>query len=136
MKERFPTVEKNSTDGEIKVSATKSNGVVFAVLTVLLVPLFLSSVFIAFWNAYLVEETAVGVDCSPGYDCFPKTTSNDGSVKFLQRTPVDNCSVEFNEDDITFECYQLKFDYARGITQAAGVIVFAALFSTLYFGLI
>ena len=136
MREYFPTVEKDSTDGEITVSGVKNNRIVFAVLTVLLAPLFLSTVFITFWNAYLVEETPSGVDCTPGYDCFPIETSSDGSVKILQRIPVDNCSVAFKEDDVTFQCYRFLFDYADGIAQAAGVIIFAALYSTMYFGLI
>lgn len=137
MRAHFPTVEKDSADGhgEIKVSGKKNNGIVFGVLTVLLAPLFLSTIFITFWNAYLVEETA-GNKCTPGYDCFPKETLSNGSVNFLQRSTVDNCSVPFERVDITYDCYRLVFDYAGGIAQAAGVIVYAALFSTFYFGLI
>ena len=128
----FPDINKNTCtkDEEIEVLGKKMSHQCFGMMSVLLIPIIVGTMFITFWNVYLVEES-VGGDCEANFDCFPK----DGD-DYLQQEPVSNCSMfEFN-GNVTYECYRLVFRYAEGLGAAGGILIFTAVFSKLYFSLL
>ena len=128
----FPDInkEKSKTDEEIEVLGQKMSRQCFSMMSVLLIPIIVGTMFITFWDVYLVEES-VGGDCEANFDCFPK----DGD-DYLQQEPVSNCSMfEFN-GNVTYECYRLVFRYAEGLGAAGGILIFTAVFSKLYFALL
>jgi hypothetical protein len=141
----------------VDIDGSKLHKNVVIILAFLVVPATVSTMFVTFWNVYLVEEE-MGGDCVPNFDCFPMYHG-----EHCQRMPVDNCSQVFDlsdkmiasvvdlnnvtavsggqmEDDgdmeIRYECYRLVFRYAEGIGAAGGVLFFTAAFSKLYFGLL
>jgi hypothetical protein len=141
----------------VDIDGSKLHKNVVIILAFLVVPATISTMFVTFWNVYLVEVETGGV-CVPNFDCFPMYR---GSA--LQRMPVDNCSQSFDLSDemttsgmdldnftavsggeiesdgdmeIRYECYRLVFRYAEGIGAAGGVLFFTAAFSKLYFGLL
>jgi hypothetical protein len=141
----------------VDIDGSKLHKNVVIILAFLVVPATISTMFVTFWNVYLVEVETGGV-CVPNFDCFPMYR---GSA--LQRMPVDNCSQSFDLSDemttsgmdldnfaavsggkmegdgdmeIHYECYRLVFRYAEGIGAAGGVLFFTAAFSKLYFGLL
>ena len=180
MKDYFPTIntakcskdksKRESSNPEVEVDDVKISKTWFSVMTVLLVPLIVSTMFITFWNVYWIEES-VGGDCEPNFDCFP---IRDGD--FLQRDPVSSCSsfevdltnsssgivsefadgssingtlFESNDTNATnmmlpstadrevkYECYRFVFNYVDAFGAIGGLLVFAALVSKLYFGLL
>ena len=124
----FPDISKK--EDEIEVLGKKMSRQCFGIMSTLLIPVIVGTMFITFWNVYLVEEAVRG-DCENNFDCFPKIGSN-----FLQQEPVSNCSVfEFN-GNVTYECYRLVFRYAEGLGAAGGILIFTAVFSKLYFSLL
>ena len=128
----FPDINKevSSSKEEIEVLGKKMSRQCFGIMSVLLIPIIVGTMFITFWNVYLVEES-VGGDCEANFDCFPK----DGD-DYLQQEPVSNCSMfEFN-GNVTYECYRLVFRYAEGLGAAGGILAFTAVFSKLYFALL
>jgi hypothetical protein len=141
----------------VDIDGSKLHKNVVIILAFLVVPATVSTMFVTFWNVYLVEEE-MGGDCVPNFDCFPMYHG-----EHCQRMPVDNCSQVFDlsdkmiasvvdlnnvtavsggqmEDDgdmeIRYECYRLVFRYAEGIGAAGGVLFFTGAFSKLYFGLL
>ena len=128
------------------------------ILSIVFIPIAVSTIFMSFWNVFLVEQEVRG-SCEMNFDCFPMY---DG--RYIQRTPVDNCSQVFDIDDlnnammvdfdnltaiamnetdigdvaqeITYECYRYVFRYAEGIGAAGGVLFFTGAFSKLYFGIL
>lgn len=97
----------------------------FAVTTIITVPVVFSTCFITFWNMYMVEEQ-IGEGCDPNYDCFPVLNK-----KLLQTTPVTNCTQDWPPDTV-FQCYQLLYNYARGVSAAGGIIFFASIIFKLF----
>ena len=159
----FPDMEakKNKSDCsdpfDVDIDGSKLDKRAVIILAFLVVPVTISTMFVTFWNVYLVEIETGGV-CVPNFDCFPMYR---GSA--LQRIPVDNCSQSFDLSDemtasgmdldnftavsggelegdgdmeIRYECYRFVFRYAEGIGAAGGVLFFTAAFSKLYFGLL
>ena len=142
----FPDLEKDNTSYDVfdKTIALPA----FVILTVIIVPVISSTLFITFWNVYAVEESGGGA-CVENFDCFPKIGS-----EYLQQEPVENCSsssflmmdsLQNNssnsstlplEVDITFDCYRLVFRYAEAFGAAGGILAITALCSKLYFSLL
>ena len=142
----FPDLEKdkNSYDVFDKTIALPA----FVILTVIIVPVISSTLFITFWNVYAVEESGGGA-CVENFDCFPKIGD-----EYLQQEPVENCSSSSFlmmdslqndssnsstlplEVDITFDCYRLVFRYAEAFGAAGGILAITALCSKLYFSML
>ena len=100
----------------------------------LLIPGFISSVFMSFWEVFLIDESYT---CDPGLDCFPFDANN---YTNLQDDPVVNCTDFDINDNITITCYHFAFNF----TDAAGLVggllsliafVFMLLVSVLYWAL-
>ena len=130
----FPDIDEeeswNEEKPEILVFGQIMSHQCFGFLSVLVIPIIVGTMFITFWNVYLVEES-VGGNCEANFDCFPK----DGD-DYLQQEPVSSCSMfEFN-GNVTYECYRLVFRYAKGLGAAGGILAFTAVFSKLYFSLL
>ena len=128
----FPEINKeiSKNEEEIEVYGKRMSRQCFGIMSVFLIPIIVGTIFITFWNVYLVEES-VGGNCEANFDCFAKVGD-----EYLQQEPVSNCSVfEFN-GDVTYECYRLVFRYAQGLGAAGGVLFFTGLFSRFYFALL
>jgi hypothetical protein len=139
----FPDLEKEKDNYDVfdKTIALPA----FVILTVIIVPVISSTLFITFWNVYAVEESSGGA-CVENFDCFPRMGG-----EYLQQEPVENCSSQSFmplvqndssnsstlplEVDITFDCYRLVFRYAEAFGAAGGILAITALCSKLYFSL-
>ena len=128
----FPDINKEVSNSkeEIEVLGKKMSRQCFSVMSVLLIPIIVGTIFITFWNVYMVEES-VGGGCENNFDCFPKVGDD-----FLQQEPVNNCSMFEHNGNVTYECYRLVFRYAEGLGAAGGILAFTAVFSKLYFALL
>ena len=126
----------------------------FYILTLVMIPISIATIYFVFWVVWLVEEEVTGA-CVPNFDCFPFLGDT-----MLQSLPVENCSfysntsmiadllnataeVVMNETEVaetsgevTYECYRFVYRYAEGLGAAGGVLFFTAAFSKVYFGLI
>ena len=142
----FPDLEKDKDSYDVfdKTIALPA----FVILTVIIVPVISSTLFITFWNVYAVEESGGGA-CVENFDCFPRMGG-----EYLQQAPVENCSSSSFlmmdslqndssnsstlplEVDITFDCYCLVFRYAEAFGAAGGILAITALCSKLYFSLL
>ena len=147
----FPDLEKQKKDG-YDVFGKGIKSFMFAILTMMIIPVIAATCFITFWNVYAVEE-AVGGVCIDNFDCFPRTGG-----EYLQQEPVKNCSsfiitppdsqqlqndsnnMSSNATDslpleviITYNCYRLVFRYAEAFGAAGGILAFTALISKIYF---
>ena len=145
----FPDLEKDKDSYDVfdKTIALPA----FVILTIIIVPVISSTLFITFWNVYAVEESGGGA-CVENFDCFPRIGG-----EYLQQEPVENCSSSsflmmplmdslqndssnFStlplEMDITFDCYRLVFRYAEAFGAAGGILAITALCSKLYFSLL
>ena len=98
----------------------------FALLATITVPVILSACFITFWNVYMVEEL-IGDSCNPNYDCFPIINGTHS-----QAEPVDNCTLHIWPPDTEFECFQLVYRYAQGISATGGILFCAAIMFRIY----
>ena len=150
----FPDLEKQKTDG-YDVFGKGIKSYIFAILTMMIIPVVAATCFITFWNVYAVEE-AVGGACVDNFDCFPRMGG-----EYLQQEPVENCSsFIFTPSDsqqlqndsnttssnateplpleviITYNCYRLVFRYAEAFGAAGGILAFTALISKLYFSVL
>ena len=149
----FPDLGAKKTNN-VTIDDTKLKFWAVFFLALIVVPLTFTTIFLTFWSVYLVEEEVRG-DCVPNFDCFPMYRGN-----HLQSTPVDNCSQLFdlsdtnitsmgnftdtvNETDIgdgavkiRYECYRFVFRYIEGFSAAGGVLLFTAVISKLYFGIL
>ena len=145
---------KAKQHSKVKIDGKDINPTAVVILSLFVVPLTVSTTFLTFWNVYLVEEEVRG-DCVQNFDCFPVRHGN-----YIQNMPVDNCSQLFDLGDASdandtmlanstsgantdngdmemhYECYRFVFRYAEGIGAAGGVLLFTAVFSKLYFGLL
>jgi len=130
----FPDVNEeeswNEEKPEILVFGQKMSRQCFGFLSVLVIPIIVGTMFITFWNVYLVDES-IGDDCEANFDCFPK----DGD-DYLQQEPVSSCSMFELNGNVTYECYRLVFRYAEGLGAVGGILIFTAAFSKLYFALL
>ena len=156
----FPDIEPSDVKtNKVSVEGKVLNPTAVIILSFCVLPLTLGSMFVTFWNVFLVEEEVRG-DCVPNFDCYPLY---DG--RLIQRTPVVNCtqrfimskSVLFNQssfpidfnntialgdgnnvglEDVRYECYRFVFLYAEGISAAGGVLLFTAIFSKVYFSIL
>ena len=149
----FPDLTAKKID-EVKIDGADLNPFAVFILALIVIPLTVTTMFLTFWSVYLVEEEVRG-DCVPNFDCFPMYRGN-----HLQSTPVDNCSQLFdlsdsnitsmgfnnftvNETDsgdggvqIHYKCYRFAFRYIEGFSAAGGVLLFTAVISKLYFGIL
>ena len=149
----FPDLKAKKTK-EVKVDDTDLNSRAVFILALIVVPLTVAAMFLTFWSVYLMEEEVRG-DCVPNFECFPMYRGN-----HLQTTPVDNCSQLFDLSDssltlmgnftdivnetsigdgaveIRYECYRFVFRYVEGFSAAGGVLLFSAVISKLYFGIL
>ena len=146
----FPDLKKDEEDSYDVFDKTVALPA-FVLLTVIIVPVISSTLFITFWNVYAVEESGGGA-CVENFDCFPKIGG-----EYLQQEPVENCSSSSFlmmplmdslqndssnsstlplEVDITFDCYRLVFRYAEAFGAAGGILAITALCSKLYFSLL
>ena len=100
----------------------------------LLIPGFLSCIFLSFWEVFLIDESYT---CDPDLDCFPFDLNN---YTNLQDDPIVNCTDFDISDNITIICYHFAFNF----TDAAGLVggllsliafVFMLLVSVLYWSL-
>lgn len=152
----FPDLKVKKNNEEVKVDDINLNPAAVFFLALIVLTLTLGTMFLTFWSVYLVEEDVRG-DCVPNFECFPMHRGN-----YLQTTPVDNCSQLFdlshsnmtsmgfdnftdtvNETDIgdgameiRYECYRFVFRYIEGFSAAGGVLLFTAVLSKLYFGIL
>ena len=94
---------------------------------------FISSLFISFWEVFLID---VSYTCDPSLDCFPFDANNTN----LQDDPIANCTDFDINDNITIICYYFAFNF----TDAAGLVggllsllsfVFMLLVTVLYWSL-
>ena len=144
----FPDLEKQKKDG-YDVFGKGIKSFMFAILTMMIIPVIAATCFITFWNVYAVEE-AVGGVCIDNFDCFPRMGG-----EYLQQEPVKNGSsfiftppdsqqlqnnMSSNATDslpleviITYNCYRLVFRYAEAFGAAGGILAFTALISKIYF---
>ena len=158
IKEFFPAIEKK-TDTEHKntvnmeIDGIKMKKLPFAILTCIIVPCISATSFVTFMNGYLIEAD-IG-ECVPNFDCFQIDDSSD----VLQSEPVrsclhaqlqsifnttpleimDNITADVDIDSVLnarYECYRFVYSYVDGIGAMGGLLVFATLLSTLYFGLL
>ena len=83
----FPDLEKQKSDG-YDVFGKGIKSYIFAILTMMIIPVIAATCFITFWNVYAVEE-AVGGACVDNFDCFPRMSAHG---EFLQQEPVASCS--------------------------------------------
>ena len=149
----FPDLKAKKTN-DVKIDGADLNSCVVFILALIVIPLTVTTMFLTFWSVYLVEEE-VGGDCVPNFECFPMYHG-----KYVQTTPVDNCSQLFDlsDNDITlmgfnnftvnetdsgdggvqihYECYRFVFRYVEGFSAAGGVLLFSAVISKLYFGIL
>lgn len=143
----FPDLEKQKSDG-YDVFGKGIKPYIFAILTMMIIPVIASTCFITFWNVYAVEEAIEG-PCIDNFDCFPRMGG-----EYLQEEPVANCSSQFHfesldsqlndsnatslplEQDITYNCYRLVFRYAEAFGAAGGILAFTALISKIYFSVL
>ena len=143
MKLFFPDLKYEDCETqEVKIDNTDLNHCALFILALIVIPLTVTTMFFTFWSVYLVEEEVRG-DCVPNFECFPMNRSN-----YLQTTPVDNCSQLFELSDsnkltdgdkavqIRYECYRFIFRYVEGFSAAGGVLLFTAVISKLYFGIL
>ena len=158
----MPTI--NNASGDIECDGRSMDKEFFAVITAIIVPFFSAACFITFFNGYLIHA-AVG-DCLQGFDCFPKVggefihrhpvsscseaeLNNLLNASLFPDQDVDNIANLFDDINATnetvvdstaakvhFECYRFAFSYVDGIGAVGGLIIFASLLSTLYFGLL
>ena len=145
----FPDLEKDKDSYDVfdKTIALPA----FVILTIIIVPVISSTLFITFWNVYAVEESGGGA-CVENFDCFPRIGG-----EYMQQEPVENCSSSSFlmmplmdslqndssnsstlplEVDIIFDCYRLVFRYAEAFGAAGGILAITALCSKLYFSLL
>ena len=144
----FPDLEKQKSDG-YDVFGKGIKSYIFAILTMMIIPVIAATCFITFWNVYAVEE-AVGGACVDNFDCFPRMSAHG---EFLQQEPVASCSSfhfkslasQLNDSnatslplelDITYNCYRLIFRYAEAFGAAGGILAFTALISKIYFSVL
>ena len=104
----FPEINKETSknEEEIEVYGKRMSRQCFGIMSVFLIPVIVGTIFITFWNVYLVEES-IGGNCEANFDCFPKVGKD-----YLQKEPVSNCSVFELNGNVTYECYRLVFRYA------------------------
>ena len=157
----LPVIEEHEDCSCVKVGGHKIKKLALKILSLVVVPLTIVTIFFSFWNVWLVEEEARGA-CLSNFDCFPVFN---GSV--LQKTPVESCFMElFNisvgdldstlgglpnvtetpgvaetvavvrEEEVDYKCYRFVFRYAEGIGAAGGILFFTAVVSKLYFCLL
>ena len=146
----FPDLEKQKKDG-YDVFGKGIKSFMFAILTMMIIPVIAATCFITFWNVYAVEEAVEGV-CIDNFDCFPRMGG-----EYLQQESVENCSSfiftlsdsqqlqnDLNNSSnatnslpleviITYNCYRLVFRYAEAFGAAGGILAFTALISKIYF---
>ena len=90
LKLNFPNVRaKDAKHHEVNVEGRALNPIAVFILSFCVLPLTLGSMFVTFWNVFLVAEEVRG-DCVPNYDCYPLYEG-----RILQRTPVSSCSETF-----------------------------------------
>ncbi len=82
---------------------------------------------IAFWNAFLVDESMA---CNPNMDCF---AINSTTRKAKTENPLINCTDY--ENDYTIHCYKFVFNYAGALGNAGGVLVLASVIMNVQAGL-
>lgn len=127
----------------VKVDGHKIKKAAVKVLSLLVIPLTIVTIFFSFWNIWLVEEETTGT-CLSHFDCFPV---QDGRV--LQDMPVESCSQSFSlvtlsntndseisSNEISYKCYRFVFRYAEGVGAAGGILIFTTIFSKIYFCLL
>ena len=86
----FPDIEaKDVKHRGVQMEDRALNPTAIFILSFCVLPLTLGSMFVTFWNVFLVAEEVRG-DCVPNYDCYPL---HDG--RLLQRTPVQNSAETF-----------------------------------------
>ena len=115
---------QRDTQGTTTIYGREIGRVSFALLAILTVPAILSVSFITFWNTYAVEEQ-IGTNCDSNYDCFP---TQNGEV--VQNTPVHNCSHWPRGTE--YKCYQLVFNYVRGVSATGGILFFTSVILKIY----
>ena len=96
----FPEINKeiSKNEEEIEVYGKRMSHQCFGIMPVFLIPIIVGTIFITFWNVYLVEES-VGGNCEANFDCFPKNGDD-----YLQQEPVSSCSMfEFNGSALSLE---------------------------------
>ena len=153
-------IEEDSNCACVLVFGSRIRARALKLLTLLVVPLTLATIFFSFWNVWLVEEET-STNCLPNFDCFPMLGDRQ-----LKDTPVNSCSEPFKfstladndatetaldnlngtdilndtetremvaADEISYRCYRFVFLYAEGIGAAGGILFFTAVFSKLYF---
>ena len=84
----LPIIEEHEDCSCVKVGGHKIKKLALKILSLVVVPLTIVTIFFSFWNVWLVEEEARGA-CLSNFDCFPVFN---GSV--LQKTPVESCFME------------------------------------------
>ena len=127
-------IEEDSNCACVLVFGSRIRARALKLLTLLVVPLTLATIFFSFWNVWLVEEEARG-PCLPHFDCFQIVDTK------LNNTPVDSCpqssqTVNGMETTAKYICYRFAFNYAEGIGAAGGILLFTAIFSKIYFALL
>ena len=127
-------IEEESNCACVLVFGSRIRARALKLLTLLVVPLTLATIFFSFWNVWLVEEEARG-PCLPHFDCFQIVDTK------LNDTPVDSCpqssqTVNGMETTAKYICYRFAFNYAEGIGAAGGILLFTAIFSKIYFALL
>ena len=91
-----------------------------------------SSIVVAFWNEFLVEES---YSCQLDVDCF--VLDENGNP--LQQHPLaeENCTkFESSKDaNVTLRCFKFVFNYASALGNAGGVLVLASAIMNIQAGL-
>ena len=100
----------------------------------LLIPSFMSCIFISFWEVFLIDESYT---CDPDLDCFPFDANN---YTNLQDDPIVNCTDFDISDNITIICYHFAFNFNDAAGLVGGLLsliafVFMLLVSVLYWSL-
>lgn len=136
----LPNIEENDSCDCVKVFGSKIKIWALKALTLLVIPLTMSTIFFSFWNVWLVEEEVRG-PCLPHFDCFQIVNDK------LNETPIDSCPqstavvsdseiTEMAAKDISYKCYRFVFLYAEGFGAAGGILLFTAIFSNIFFALL
>lgn len=86
-----------------------------------------SCTIIAFWNAFLVDESN---HCTSNMDCFAINSTTGYSIT---EDPLVNCSQY--EQNYKIHCFRFIFDYASALGNAGGVLVLASVTMNVQAGL-
>ena len=132
----LPNIEDDQNGACVKVFGRNIRRNALKVLTCAIIPLTIATIFFSFWNVWLVEEEARG-PCLPHFDCFKNRELGETAVDICpQSSHILNGTETPEGKDVTYVCYRFAFNYAEGIGAAGGILIFTAIFSTIYFALL